>query len=122
MSPPLDGAVGLIGNNGRNTADFCDTKASHTNADMSAHFMSGVKMGFTGVRTPVKPIFTPLIKCADMSALVWLAFVSQKSAVLRPLFPIKPTAPSNGGLIIIGDELVLRSAKKCPLYHWTQRP
>jgi hypothetical protein len=46
-----------------------------------------------------------------------LAFVSQAFAVLRPLFPIKPEAPSSGELIIIGDELVLRFAKKPPLHH-----
>ena len=55
---------------------------------------------------------TTQIKCGLVSALVLLALVSQTSAVLRPLFPIKPGAPSNGEVIVIGDELVLRSAKK----------
>jgi hypothetical protein len=32
--------------------------------------------------------------------------------VLRPLFPIKPSAPIGGEYIVVGDELVLRSAKK----------
>jgi hypothetical protein len=45
-----------------------------------------------------------------------LAFASQASAVLRPLFPIKPAAPFNGDLIVIGDELVLRSAKQPPIH------
>jgi hypothetical protein len=37
--------------------------------------------------------------------------------VLRPLFPIKPAAPFNGELIVIGDDLVLRSTKKPPMHH-----
>lgn len=64
----------------------------------------------------MKLVLARKIKCAVVFAVVLLAFVSQASAVLRPLFPIKPAAPSNGELIIIGDELVLRSAKK-PLMH-----
>ena len=54
-------------------------------------------------------------KCAVASTLISLVFVSQAFPVLRPLFPIKPSAPSNGELIVIGDELVLRSDKK-PCY------
>jgi hypothetical protein len=56
-------------------------------------------------------------KCAVASTLISLVFLSQASAVLRPLFPIKPAAPSNGELIIIGDDFVLRSAKKPLLHH-----
>ena len=52
------------------------------------------------------------MKCAVVAMLVALAFASQASAVLRPLFPIKPSAPFNGELIVIGDELVLRVRKK----------
>ena len=57
------------------------------------------------------------INCAVVCAFVSLTFLSQASAVLRPLFPIKPGAPSSGELIITGDELVLRPAKKPPLHH-----
>jgi hypothetical protein len=57
------------------------------------------------------------MKWAVVSAFVSLAFVSQASAVLRPLFPIKPAAPFNGELIVIGDDMVLRSAKKPMLHH-----
>ena len=64
----------------------------------------------------MKPVFTAQMKCAVVIAFVSLAFVSQAFAVLRPLFPIKPAAPFNGELIVIGDDLVLRSAKK-PLMH-----
>ena len=61
-------------------------------------------------------VLTMQMKCAVVSALISLVFVSQASAVLRPLFPIKPAAPLNGELIVIGDDLVLGSAKK-PLMH-----
>jgi hypothetical protein len=61
------------------------------------------------------------MKYALIAAFVLLAFVSQTSAVLRPLFPIKPLAPSNGEVVVIGDELALRSAKK-PLLHHTGKP
>ena len=54
-----------------------------------------------------------------MAILIALAFASQASAVLRPLFPIKPSAPFNGEVIVIGDELV-RSAKKPPMHHPVQ--
>jgi hypothetical protein len=64
----------------------------------------------------VNSVLTTQMKFAVASALISLVFVSQASAVLRPLFPIKPTAPFNGELIVVGDDLVLRSAKK-PLMH-----
>jgi hypothetical protein len=67
----------------------------------------------------MKPVFTTQMKCAVVSVFVSLAFVSQAFAVLRPLFPIKPAAPFNGELIVIGDELV-RSAKKPSMHHWGQ--
>ena len=60
-------------------------------------------------------VFATKMKCAVVSTLMSLAFVSQASGLLRPLFPIKPTAPSNGELIVIEDDLVLRSAKKLPM-------
>ena len=59
-------------------------------------------------------------KCAAVAILIALAFASQASAVLRPLFPIKPSAPFNGELIVIGDDLVLRSAKKPPMHQPVQ--
>ena len=64
----------------------------------------------------MKTVTAMKMKCAAVSTLISLAFVSQAFAVLRPLFPIKPAAPSDGELIVIGDDLVLRSAKK-PLMH-----
>jgi hypothetical protein len=69
------------------------------------------------VRTSKKAVLATKIKCAVVSAIVSLAFVSQASAVLRPLFPIKPAAASNSELIVIGDQLELRSAKKPLLHH-----
>jgi hypothetical protein len=68
----------------------------------------------------MNPVFTTRMKLAVVATLISLTFVSQSFAVLRPLFPIRPAAPSNGELIVIGDELVLRSAKKPILYHRVQ--
>ena len=65
----------------------------------------------------MKPVFTTQMKCAVVSAFVSLTFVSQAFAVLRPLFPIKPAAPLNGELIVIGDDFALRSTKKPLLNH-----
>ena len=62
-------------------------------------------------------LFTTRMKCGATAALVSLAFVSQASAVLRPLFPIKPASPSNGELIVKGDELALPPEKKPLLHH-----
>ena len=59
----------------------------------------------------MKPLFTTRMKRAVVYVFVSLALVSQASAVLRPLFPIKPTAPSNGELVVGGDELALRSTR-----------
>jgi hypothetical protein len=64
----------------------------------------------------MKPVFTTKMKSAVVSALVSLTFLSQAFAVLRPLFPVKPAAPFNGEVIVIEDDLALRSAKK-PLMH-----
>jgi hypothetical protein len=68
----------------------------------------------------MKPVFTTKMKCAVVSAFVSLTFVSQAFAVLRPLFPIKPAAPFNGELIVIGDDFVLRSTKKPPMHQPVQ--
>ena len=64
----------------------------------------------------MKVVLATQIKCALASAFVLLALVSQASAVLRPLFPIKPGAPSNGELIVKGDELALRPEEKLLLH------
>ena len=64
----------------------------------------------------MKVVLAAKIKCAVVSVFISLVFVSQASAVLRPLFPIKPAAPFNGELIGIGDELVLRGTKKTVLH------
>ena len=60
------------------------------------------------------------MKCAAAAILISLAFASQASAVLRPLFPVKPSAPFNGELIVIGDDFVLRSTKKPPMHQPVQ--
>ena len=56
------------------------------------------------------------MKCAVVSALISLAFVSQAFAVLRPLFPAKPAPPFNGEVIIIGDDSVMGGATKRLVY------
>ena len=52
------------------------------------------------------------MKCAVVSALISVAFVSQALAVLRPLFPAKPAPPFNGEVIIIGADSVMGVCKK----------
>src|SRR5438874_3285573 len=68
----------------------------------------------------MKTVTATKMKCAVVSTFISLAFVSQAFAVLRPLFPVKPAAPFNGELIVIGDDLALRSAKE-PLMHHRAR-
>jgi len=68
----------------------------------------------------VKPTVMTQLKCVVVSGFVLLAFASETFAVLRPLFPIKPTAPSNGNVTTIGDEVVLRPTKKAPAHHRNQ--
>ena len=62
--------------------------------------------------TSVKLFLATKMKWAVVSALIWIAFVSQAFAVLRPLFPAKPAPPFNGELIIIGDDSVMGYARK----------
>ena len=64
--------------------------------------------------TSVKLFPATKMKCAVVSALISLAFVSQAFAVLRPLFPAKPAPPFNGEVIIIGDDSVMGVCKKTP--------
>ena len=56
--------------------------------------------------TSVKLVLATKMKCAVVSALISIAFVSQAFAVLRPLFPTKPVPPFNGEVIIIGGDSV----------------
>jgi hypothetical protein len=62
--------------------------------------------------TSVKPFLAMKMKCAVVSALISIAFVSQAFAVLRPLVPAKPAPPFNRELIIIGDDSVIERARK----------
>jgi hypothetical protein len=64
------------------------------------------------LETAVKLFLARRMKCAVVSALISLAFVSQAFAVLRPLFPAKPAPPFNGEVIIIEDDLVMGVCKK----------
>ena len=63
------------------------------------------------VRTSEKLGLGKKMKCAVVSTLISLAFVSQAFAVLRPPFPAKPAAPFDDELIVIGDDLVPEFAK-----------
>lgn len=59
---------------------------------------------------PSMKVFVPIkVKCAAVFTLISFAFVAPAVAVLRPLFPAKPVPPYNGELIIIGDDLVLKT-------------
>ena len=60
----------------------------------------------------MKIVMATRMNCAVVATLISLEFVSQASAVLRPLFPFKPSPPSNGELIVTEEEVVLRFAKK----------
>jgi hypothetical protein len=64
--------------------------------------------------TAVKLFLPTRMKCAVVTALISLAFVSQASAVLRPLFPAKPAPPFKGEVIIIEDDSVMEVCKKGP--------
>jgi hypothetical protein len=61
--------------------------------------------------TAVKLFLATKMKCAVVTALISLAFVSQALQFLRPLFPAKPAPPFNRELIIIGDDSVMGCAR-----------
>ena len=64
----------------------------------------------------MKVFMATKMKCAAVSILISLAFVSQAFAVLRPLFPAKPAPPFTGEVIIIGDDLVRQQQSNS--YQW----
>jgi hypothetical protein len=66
------------------------------------------------LETFMKVFLATKMKCAVVSALISLAFVSQAFAVLRPLFSAKPAPPFNGELIIIEDDSAMEVCKKTP--------
>ena len=66
--------------------------------------------------TSVKLFLATKMKCAVVSALISIAFVSQAFAVLRPLVPAKPAPPFYGELIITGDDSVMGVARKRLVY------
>ena len=65
----------------------------------------------------MKPAVLTQLKCVVVSGFVLFTFATQGLAVLRPLFPIKPAAPVDGEYTVVGDEVVLRPAKKAPAHH-----
>jgi hypothetical protein len=64
------------------------------------------------IRGTLKVVVVAKMKLPVVSVLISLGFVSQASAVLRPLFPVKPVPPYNAEVIIIGDDLVLGSKER----------
>ena len=68
----------------------------------------------------MKPAVITQLKCVVVFGFVLFAFASQGFAVLRPLFPAKPAAPVGSEYIVVGDELVLRTAKKASAHHRDQ--
>ena len=54
----------------------------------------------------VKLFLATKMKWAVMSTVISLAFVSQASAVLRPLFPVKTPLPVSGEVIVIEDDFL----------------
>jgi len=54
------------------------------------------------------------MKCAAVSVFVSIAFVSQTFAVLRPLFPAKPTPPFGGEVNTTGGDSIRYSAGEAP--------
>ncbi len=54
------------------------------------------------------------MKYAVVFIIVSVALTSQALAVLRPRFPIKPTPPFRGDMIVIGDDLLQDTPKKAP--------
>src|SRR5215467_6186235 len=54
------------------------------------------------------------MKCAAVSVLVSIAFVSPAFAVLRPLFPAKPAPPFNGELINVGGDSIRHPPAETP--------
>ena len=55
------------------------------------------------------------MKYAAVSIFVSVALTSQTFAVLRPRFPIKPTPPFRGDMIVIGDDLLQDVPERAPV-------
>ena len=55
-------------------------------------------------------------RAAALSLLLSLAFASSSFAILRPRYPIKPTAPDQGHWIIIGgDDIIQAPPRNAPV-------
>jgi hypothetical protein len=57
-------------------------------------------------------LFCAVAVLAPTSTITITKAKSQTLAVLRPPFPVKPAPPFGGGVIAIGDDLILGSAKE----------
>ena len=57
-------------------------------------------------KTSVKVFLSTKVKCAVISALIFIASLAQAFAVLRPLVPAKPAPPFSAEPIVIeGDSI-----------------
>jgi hypothetical protein len=52
------------------------------------------------------------MRCAAAIVVLFVAFVSEGFAVLRPLFPAKTSPPFNGEVIVIGNDSIPHAANK----------
>jgi hypothetical protein len=55
------------------------------------------------------------MKYAAVSIFVSVALTSQTFGVLRPRFPIKPTPPFRGDMIVIGNDLLQDGPEMAPV-------
>ncbi|HEY6204870.1 MAG TPA: hypothetical protein VIW21_01750 [Chthoniobacterales bacterium] len=52
------------------------------------------------------------MKRVVLGAIVGLTLCSQAWAIIRPPFPIKPSPPYRGHVIVIGDDSIRQTAQK----------
>ena len=57
------------------------------------------------------------MKCAAVFIFVSFVLASESFGVLRPQFPIKPTPPFQGDMIIIGDDIAFPKAASSTAAH-----
>jgi hypothetical protein len=55
------------------------------------------------------------MKCAAVFVVVFLALAVESFGVLRPRFPVKAIPPFSGDVIVIGDDILRKSAKEASL-------
>jgi hypothetical protein len=53
-----------------------------------------------------------IVKSAALSIVLTLALSTQVFAILRPRYPVKPSPPYRGEIIVIGDQSIPAAAAK----------